>query len=164
MLEHIGTIELKNNVDITDPCYDKDVWCRMTTACKPGKYNCYIETEEDSDYPRVACISIFKGDKIYGVEELEEIGTIGVDAGLAGFFDNKKDFSREEWLELCDKIHLGEKKERAWILAGGFFSHSGYGDGAYSVYASKNRDAFTIVFIDDCPEFEDDFEDGSEDY
>lgn len=159
MLEHAGTIDLKDKVDITDPCYNKDVWCRLKADCKPGKYSCYIEIDNEVKYPRVACVSIFKDDKICGLEEMEEIGTIGVDSGLAGFFDNKKDFSRQEWLELCDKIFVDEKRKNAWILAEGFFSSTGYGDGAYTAYASKDRDAFTIVFIDYWNKFEDEFED-----
>lgn len=26
----IGTMDFHGSVDITDPCYDRDVWCRMT--------------------------------------------------------------------------------------------------------------------------------------
>ena len=27
-IENVGQITLGTSVDITDPCYDKDVWCR----------------------------------------------------------------------------------------------------------------------------------------
>lgn len=36
--EYVGKIMLGDKVDITDPCYDKSVWCRMTVDCKPGEY------------------------------------------------------------------------------------------------------------------------------
>ena len=26
----IGTMDFHGSVDITDPCYNRDVWCRMT--------------------------------------------------------------------------------------------------------------------------------------
>ena len=91
----------------------------------------------------VASISIFKGNKIWGIDEMEFIGTIGVDAGLAGFFNNKQDFNDDEWSELCDRIGGGN----AWNLYNGVFSSSGFGDGIYDVYANEERSAFTIVFI-----------------
>ena len=146
MLKYIGELELGTKVDITDPCYDKDVWCRMTTDCEPGLYKGYVEMSDEGDWGmRVATVSIFKGDKMWGIEEMEYIGNIGVDAGLAGFFNDKPDFSDTEWNEFCGKINDGD----AWNLYNGIFSSSGYGDGCYNVYANEERNAFTIVFIDD---------------
>lgn len=146
MLEYVGEIELNGTVDITDPCYDKDVWCRMTADCDAGLYKGYIELVDDDNGwgTRVSSISIFKGNKIWNIEEMKLIGTIGVDAGLAGFFNNKKDFNDKEWEEFCSKISDGE----AWCLYDGIFSSSGYGDGVYNVYANEELSAFTIVFID----------------
>lgn len=63
---------------------------------------------------------------------------------MAGFFNDKPDFNDDEWDKLCDKVNEGD----AWCLYDGIFSSSGYGDGSYDVYASVDRDAFTIVFID----------------
>lgn len=145
-MEYVGKIELGNKVDITDPCYDKGTWCRMTTDCEPGEYKGYIEKiDEGEDGTSIASVSISKGDKIWGIEEMECIGSIGVDAGLAGFFDNKPDFNDNEWSSFCSKIKDGD----AWNLYNGIFSCSGYGDGFYDVYANEERNAFTIVFIDD---------------
>ena len=28
----IGVMDFHGSVDITDPCYDKDVWCRMNNV------------------------------------------------------------------------------------------------------------------------------------
>ena len=161
-MEYVGTIELGTKVDITDPCYDKNVWCRMTVDCEPGEYKGYIEMSDEGDWGmRVATVSIFKGNKIWGIEEMEYIGNIGVDAGLAGFFNNKPDFSDKEWYEFCNKIEHGH----AWNLYDGIFSSSGYGDGGYNVYANEERNAFTIVFIDDeYDEEDDDFYDYDEEY
>lgn len=151
MMEYVGTIKLGTKVDITDPCYDKDVWCRMTTDCEPGEYKGYIEMSDEGDWGmRVATVSIFKGNKMWGIEEMERIGSIGVDAGLAGFFNDKPDFNDDEWIELCNALGNGD----AWNLYNGIFSSSGYGDGSYDVYANEDRNAFTIVFIEE--EYEDD--------
>ena len=152
MMEYVGTMMLDTKVDITDPCYSKGVWCRMTADCEPGEYKGYIEMSDEGIFgTRVASISIFKGDKIWGIEEMEIIGNIGVDAGLAGFFNDKPDFSDNEWYDLCDKISKGH----VWNLYDGIFASSGYGDGFYDVYANEERNAFTIVFIyEDCDEGE----------
>lgn len=153
-MEYVGKIELGTNVDITDPCYKKGTWCRMTVECEPGIYNGYAEMIDEGEWGiRVASLSIFKGDKIYNIEEMEYIGDIGVDAGLAGFFNNKPDFSDDEWDDLCNKTREGDY----WNLYNGIFSSSGYGDGGYGVFANEERNAFTIVFIEE--DEEDEYED-----
>lgn len=155
MMEYVGTIELGTKVDITDPCYDKDTWCRITADCEPGLYKGYIEMSDEGMWGmRVATVSIFKGDKIWGIEEMERIGSIGVDAGLAGFFNDKPDFNDDEWSEFCEKIEEGN----AWNLYNGIFSSSGFGDGGYDVYANEERNAFTIVFIEEEYDEEDDWD------
>lgn len=140
----LGELNLGCKVDITDPCYDRDVWCRMTVDCEPGCYNGYVTISDEGDFGRrVTNISIYKDNKTWDIDEMELIGYICVDAGLAGFFNNKPDFSDKEWKELCDKISDGD----AWNMYNGIFSSSGFGDGEYDVYANEQRSAFTIVFI-----------------
>lgn len=41
---HVGTIDINDGlVDITDPCYNEDMWCALFGYnIKPGKYNCYV--------------------------------------------------------------------------------------------------------------------------
>ncbi len=130
------------SVDITDPCYRKDVWCRMDgVAIKPGNYYCYKWTsnekyiwngETHDDY-RVGVLGIYLDGMIPTQKSMESIGTIGVDAGMAGFFENKPDYSDSEWRELCNRTRQGD----AWNFEEGVFSSSGYGDGEYPVYAYK---------------------------
>lgn len=37
----IGTMDFHGIVDITDPCYNRDVWCRMTDVkIRNGVYTC----------------------------------------------------------------------------------------------------------------------------
>lgn len=39
----IGVMDFHGSVDITDPCYDKDVWCRMNNVkISEGEYACYV--------------------------------------------------------------------------------------------------------------------------
>ena len=44
----IGTMNFHGSVDVTDPCYDRDVWCRMNDVkIKQGEYDCYIWRHTD---------------------------------------------------------------------------------------------------------------------
>ena len=80
---------------------------------------------------RVGIIGIYLDGFIPRQKEMKEIGSIGVDAGLAGFFHSKPDYSDIEWSKFCDRVCRGD----AWITENGFCSTSGYGDGGYGVYA-----------------------------
>ena len=44
----IGTMDFHGSVDITDPCYDRDVWCRMTDVkIRKGVYTCIAWHHKD---------------------------------------------------------------------------------------------------------------------
>lgn len=150
--QKIGVKNFHGSVDITDPCYDRDVWCRMNDVkIKEGEYTCMVwrNTEkgvyEGKPYKdtRVGIIGIYLDGHIPPQKSMERIGEIGVDAGLAGFFHNKRDFSDQEWSDFCDSIKHGD----AWLTEDGFFSSSGYGDGGYDVYAYKQAGEITALEI-----------------
>lgn len=43
----IGKLSFGPTVDITDPCYDRDVWCRMNkVSIKQGSYTCVVWSED----------------------------------------------------------------------------------------------------------------------
>ena len=92
-------------------------------------------------YLLVGAIGIYRNGDIPRQKDMEEIGSIGVDAGLAGFFHNKPDYSDEEWGRFCDRVRNGD----AWLTEDGFYSSSGYGDGCYGVYAYKQDGAITAL-------------------
>ena len=142
MKKTYGVKEFPDKIDITDPCYDRNVWCRINNfRISAGEYECYIETKKTKyGGERVSKIGIVKEP----AERFEIIGSIGVDAGLAGFFIDKPDYSESEWAELCYKI--GDR-EFAWMFDEGFFSCSGYGDGEYDVYAGYNNGNITEMYI-----------------
>lgn len=153
-MEVIGTKKFGPKIDITDPCYDKNTWCRKNNVeIKQGEYTCavWMATEpltwdgETYDNTLVAVIGIYLNGEIPAENDMEKIGTIGVDAGLAGFFENKPDYTDDKWDNICQTAREG----KAWIIEEGFFSQSGYGDGTYSVFAHKNEniDAYTAVEI-----------------
>lgn len=150
MVVKVGEKFFEGMIDITDPCYDKDTWCRMGKEIAKGVYNCNITMSDEGIWgKRVKAIEIFqKGLKKKNTHK-KYIGFIGVDAGLAGFFMNKPDYDDIEWAKFCDKIREGDY----WFNDEGFFSSSGYGDGEYPVYCYKAENnpedivGLKIVFI-----------------
>lgn len=140
----IGVMDFHGSVDITDPCYNKDVWCRMNNVkIKDGNYDCLVWYHTDKGeydgkpycYKVVGIIGIYLDGIIPAQKSMKEIGSIGVDAGLAGFFHNKPDYDDAAWKGFCDRIHNGD----AWMTEDGFYSFSGYGDGGYGVYAAEQN-------------------------
>lgn len=149
----IGKRVFGSKVEVTDPCYSRDIWCKMRDVeIVPGEYTCVVWMHKGSyeydgktyDDTRVGNIGIYLGGIIPTQKSMVEIGTIGVDAGVAGFFENKPDYTEDEWDELCKKI----KKGYAWIFTEGFFSESGFGDGGYPVYAFKSPDSGKITSLE----------------
>ena len=141
---------IESPVDVTDPCYDRDAWCRINgLQVVPGEYTCAIAEEDTGMWGiRVSTIGIYLDGDVPATSEMDAIGDIGVDAGLAGFFVNKPDFTDVEWGAFCNQISSG----RAWQFTYGFCSSSGYGDGAYNVFARMNSagaiNALEIRFLD----------------
>lgn len=138
----IGVKDFHGSVDITDPCYSRDVWCRMNDVkIKEGDYTCIVWYQNEKaehggrlhSYNVVGIIGIYLDGVIPPQKAMEEIGSIGVDAGLAGFFHNKPDYDNGAWADFCDRVSHGD----AWLTEDGFFSSSGHGDGGYGVFAHK---------------------------
>lgn len=155
---HVGQYEFTGPVDATDPCYGKDVWCRINDIpLVPDNYDCWVKMSDEGSWgQRVAELIITPAQVITEPErmwsnytELEYAGEVGVDAGLAGIFQDKPDFADSEWSEFCDTVSKGN----AWILDWGVCCSSGYGDGGYPLFCfmDDNEDihGLRIVFIDD---------------
>ena len=134
-------------VTATDPCYDNKVACVLyNLRVKPGEYECIAwkgrEYYTGIDNKRHSCQRVFTcgiylDGEIPDVREKQRLGCIGVDAGMAGFFQNKPNYdSDEEWFAFCDRVH----DKDYLITPEGFLTSSGYGDGVYPVYAYKNED------------------------
>lgn len=158
----VGNINIPDGaVDITDPCYDKNVWCRMSTRVKPGKYNCYSYIGEDPCWGKRVWInqiviaddehSAIAEERIRSGKSWRKIGTIGVDAGMAGFFNHKPDFNDDDWAELCNWLfdetipclHNPNDVDNSYIHrfkpGDGFWTDSGCGDGSYTVHAIREN-------------------------
>lgn len=158
----VGYLSIDNGkIDVTDPCYDRDVWCRVNDVeVVPGKYVCQIEKQNDGIFGRgVSAIRIALCNSDFSKsnpERLEWFDSIGVDAGLAGFFVSpKKDYTDSEWSDLCHWMYdnakasewNSDKDNDFYITDAGFFSSSGYGDGEYDVYVEKSEGKIVAVEI-----------------
>ena len=148
----IGKKVFGEKIDITDPCYHRNVWCRLNDVkIVPGEYECYIEILDNEATggfgERVSCIGI--RNTAYTVDPYtlvyEHLDSIGVDSGLAGFFNNKQDYTDSEWHDLCKCF---DTMEQAWIRDDGFFSRSGNGDGDYDVFAARKGGRIVALFIE----------------
>lgn len=148
----IGVKDFHGSVDITDPCYDDDVWCRMNNVqIKDGEYTCLVWYHTDKgeyngkpySYKVVGIIGIYLDGIVPYQKAMEEIGSIGVDAGLAGFFHQKPNYDDKAWDKFCDSIRNGD----AWITEDGFCSTTAYGDGEYPVYAFKQSGKIVALEI-----------------
>ena len=176
----IGMREFGPKIDVTDPCYDKDVWCRINgLKIKKTTYRMSIWkgselAQEDIDElrdtiqsvynrglkqedideeladirSRVFCIEIKEKGRAFSLNspKWKEIGTIGVDAGLAGFFPDKPNFSNDEWQKFVDEMYSSKRTEYKNDEYG-FYSSSGYGDGGYPVYGIKEGDEYVALKI-----------------
>ena len=135
-----GEIEFQSDkLDVTDPCYDSDVWCRKQVAITPGKYIYTVKIKQERKHEVISQLRIKRKNAKGGVRLFRDIGTIGVDAGLAGFFENKPDYDDEDWRRVCDMLlatnHptvLQTSKDDAFGC-NGIVVTSGYGDGVYLV-------------------------------
>ena len=138
-------------VTATDPCYKAGTWCTLFNInVKPGNYECvawkarlsYTGSDKKRHYyKRVFVCGIYLGGDLIPEEKFEEIGTIGVDSGLAGFFQDKPDYGDTQWEKFCDNC---DGKDYM-IVDEGFFTETGYGDGGYPVFAAKNENGEIVA-------------------
>lgn len=151
-METIGVKNFGGKVDITDPCYNRDVWCRMNDVrIKEGEYTCgvwwkrrrYTVAGKAHYYKIVGAIGIYLDGIIPEHSLMQYVGDIGVDAGLAGFFHDKPDFTDAQWNAFCSQIAKGV----VWLTDIGFFSMSGDGDGEYEVFAARDGSEATALEI-----------------
>lgn len=143
----IGSWDIVSDViDITDPSYDRNVWCRKSKPITPGTYNCYVGIEETKfgEIVRELLLLSAQEERQSLSLKTERIGTICVDAGLAGFFEGKPDYDDESWENLGNYLlEPANGAQRHYWLEDAmsptkckcFFSFSGDGDGSYGIYA-----------------------------
>jgi hypothetical protein len=159
------TIKLSNNVRVSDPCYDNDVWCKtQLTNVYPGEYNVSVEKSDEGDWGnRVSRLSVIHKGYVMECEDesnWEEHSNIGVDSGQAGIFCETSyrndeivesittpevdfvlpydDGAGDKWYGKVCKFTLTEPQ---WGLYDtGVVTSSGFGDGGYPLDVVRNDD------------------------
>lgn len=159
----VGTIEIKSGyVVASDPCYTYGIWCAAEIKVKNGLYDVLI-SEFDTGWEWGTIISsiliVLHGKKIKELDLNAIDATLGVDAGVCGFFD--RDYYKEthstdsmedgEWYEreVMDTINyrFHISKDGAGDCVG-VHAHSGYGDGEYSLYGAEEDGEYYALMID----------------
>lgn len=160
----VGTIKLGNKATISDPCYEKDVWCSISfDNVLEGEFECYVKERKYGAWgKRVSeMIVVHKDYKNIDIEKednYEYCGIVCVDSGTMSITDtayynrthNNDDFS-EEWynIEICNKLcgnyNIADNQC--------FISTSGLGDGQYEVYGAFDSEdriyAIKVVFLNE---------------
>ena len=177
-LKYRGIMNIASGaIDITDPCYDDDTWCRMNNVkIKPGKYNCFTSAlagDAAKEHGEVIMTMVFAHEDVdpRKIKRLEYdlLGEVGVDAGLMSISESgvKPNYTDPEWFEVTDKFfRFKDELEEAMVSselsinppAGKeskqFWATSGFGDGEYRVlgahtYDPDNSDAAPDVILID---------------
>ena len=177
--EYDKVIEVKKGdvVTVTDPCYDRGSGAEIHVPV--GRYQAFYEKVDEGDWGiRVSrCAIAPEGCDTWDVEHAHRVRTssVGVDAGLCGFFVNKPDYDDAAWDAFCDMLtkadeqyekDTGRKYKNVYHTDEGFFTSSGYGDGEYNVHMldMDGKIGVEIVFIgDEEDEDEGDWEDDEDD-
>ena len=171
-MNSLGTFEnTSGTLVVSDPCYTLSVWCLIQLQnVKKGTWNAYIEYSDEGRWG-IRCAKIMALHDSEKTPTWESIGVIGVDSGQAGIFDilvfqndatvepkEKTFLPKEPWYSSCCDLTLAENQ--AGVIPGGAVASSGYGDGVYEVFVSKNNDGeiagVLIVFIEEEDDEEED--------
>ncbi|MCL1855093.1 MAG: DUF4241 domain-containing protein [Clostridia bacterium] len=155
-INELGTIELSGTVVVSDPCYDRDVWCmELGVKVKPGTYRVFASRQDEGRFGiRIACIMAVHEDyEVAEIKKWEDCSDgIGVDSGQCGIFDdtiypqgkNHPDF--EPFYDECCGLTLSEESVGILQNSKGVVSSSGYGDGSYTL-CSAFQDGYIIGLL-----------------
>lgn len=176
----LGSFELTTPVmRVSDPCYDRNVWCCGTVDnCKIGTWEAAVLKKDEGDWGvrnAVLAVRFAKdGPTFSAINRAVCNGTgqwhecpfeVGVDSGQAGFFDEQ--FYKEDplfgnfsdpttepgelWYRNCCDVTLS--RAAAGVIPCGAVSCSGFGDGGYTAVKHITEDGWVdfmfIVFIEE---------------
>lgn len=145
----LGQIEIESGkIQMTDPCYEPDLWCSHSVNAKVGKWNCKAFVGEVPGWgKRVVALEINHESTPKKKATILK-AVCGVDSGQCGFFDAdyyKKNQSDCEWentkswyRRVCNITCNDEKENCGTIENRGVVAESGLGDGAYDCYLGYN--------------------------
>ena len=172
----LGTFEMASDrMAVSDPCYDTDVWCRGELQdVLPGIWEASVIKRDEGEWGiRVAKLVAVHKDYVDSDMEPMTLAPfeVGVDSGQAGLFDaqhyrddavvvdpdtavNGNEPGALWYMHCC---HLTLTKLAAGVMPYGVVASSGYGDGSYDCFVSRNSDGKIVrVEIEFIPEEGDD--------
>ena len=84
----MNLITLGQNVRVSDPCYDDEVWCKTKlTNVLPGTYKVDVEKSDQGSWGnRISILQAVHTDYVGQNLIWDDSGSIGVDSGQAGIF------------------------------------------------------------------------------
>ena len=139
----LGSFKVTDKIIVADPCYDYDnLGTLILDNVLSGKYIATAEVVKNLVVALHISHSNFKND----ILESESVGYIAVDSGQAGFFDlnfYRKNHGGEvgdlnTFYGLACAITLSAKQAGV-IKKRGVVSSSGFGDGCYDVFVSRDE-------------------------
>ena len=153
----LGSFNVTDKIIVADPCYHFDTLGTLTLDnVLSGKYIATAEVVNNLVVALHISHYNFKND----ILENEKVGYIAVDSGQAGFFD--LDFFRKnhggEFGDLNSFYGLAcaitlSPKQAGVIKKRGVVSSSGFGDGCYDVFVSRDEVgkivAASVFFIEE---------------
>lgn len=170
-LTELGTFELTGTVlRVSDPCYDRDVWCSETLEnCKPGTWETVVFKRDEGDWGNRIVILIARHEESsVTLDAFREVASgkdktwrecpfnVAVDSGQAGIFDEfhyqddsifdeipeaQSRIGADVWYRHCCDITLSSLG--AGVLPYGVVSSSGFGDGVYLAYHHTDKEGKT---------------------
>ena len=163
------TINLTEEVMVSDPCYSVPTWCQhKLTGVLPGEYhtNAFRTNNTGGWGERVAALVAVHKDYLEDTLTWRAVHSadIGVDSGQAGIFSmetyrddaafmEKPNFSfpgsdqeGDVWYgHMCDRTLCDEQ----WgTYSNGVVSSSGFGDGSYKLLVAKHNGKIVGIAID----------------
>lgn len=177
-MEFITKLKLEDKVVVTDPCYCYEPNQRgivLLENVQAGDYKCCVLYNKENRVKEAIILheslSIYEQEGFLWLQE----GFIKVDAAIAGVINyslheemrrcknrNEKKWEDKYYKEICE---LSSKDETFIFKDNSFITSTGWGDGRYEVYVTKNDDkilGIKIIYDEDEEEFEDDWEDEEE--
>jgi len=142
-LRSIGIFHITSgDVIISDPCYEKGIWCQgVLHNVMKGEWKAYLLESDNDDDIRVAELIVVK--KEYDMKDIdtwiESNFPIGVDSGQCGIFDKslypngetgEYGYNDTFYGKCCNITEL----DGGGVLEFGVVSSSGYGDGGYTCF------------------------------
>ena len=156
--KELGTVEFSGKVVVSDPCYDRDVWCmKPDFPVLPGSYHVYAVYNDEKDWGvRVAALLFRHEDcdriPFRGWKDID--ADIGVDGGVCGIFDDSI-YPREKQHSIHEPFHwecckITHNDDQAGILRSGkgAVSCSGCGDGSYNLSVIEHNGANVALLLD----------------